>query len=603
MYMTELRAKIDQLCALFQKADEQELGYAAAFLRQRIYQPDSYVVLLGESCSGKSTIINSLIDQPVLPVSGVPSTGAVTEVFVNQEIEQFQYAVINTNATMELLDLEKFRFLSLHPDKNVKRLRLTVPSAKVEMPGSRIFDTPGYGSLLAEHEEVLLDFLPNCNAVIYVVSYRQGIQKDDHDFLRQMMELLQPDVPIYLVVNRCRPGVAKQDRRICEIIDAVSSFLGRTNLTVVLLPSIQSSEEEVVHIPQVAEFWEQIREGLYSEDRTMQVRSALTVQLNDLIAAARLELEMRHDRLKMTADESKICQEELNKFAERLQNAVDSIIRPGFAHIKMLLPKRLKYSRDIIEKNVCGAIEKEATASKDETFAYVQNHLLPFQTGRETANLQEFLRVELDELDKKVQNYLNEAVIQFERDIKLRFSSVTKAGVGFAKDLASKVLNAGLLKYFAKFGGAGGAGAGMANAASHLLKQIGDLFGVKFSLATHNGLKHFMKTVGLTSPKVLGGIAVGLIEVGALAVDYGTWKLRLTEKVKKGLDKWEVDLAELVGQDLDKLENENILAIQEIAEQCRRDARGFDSTEQSNDMEDIHAWIAELDEIEGEDYK
>ena len=37
---------------------------------------------------------------------------------------------------------------------------------------ARIFDTPGYGSIVAEHEEVLKDFLPNSDFVVYTINYK-----------------------------------------------------------------------------------------------------------------------------------------------------------------------------------------------------------------------------------------------------------------------------------------------------------------------------------------------------------------------------------------------------------------------------------------------
>lgn len=601
--MIELKTKIDRLCALLKNSGEKEYYAAAAFLRQRIYHPDSYVVLLGESCSGKSTIINSFLDQPVLPVSGTPSTGAITEVCVDKNEKQIQYAVINKNATMEKVGLETFRQLSLHPDKDVKRLRLTVPSAKIDMPGMRIFDTPGYGSLVEEHEEVLLDFLPNCDAVIYTVGYRQGIQKDDHDFIRQMMGLLAPNVPVYLIVNRCREGVTREDRRVQEIERAVSAFLGQANLEIILLPSVQSTEDAVVQIPRASELWEKIRADLYSRDRIAQVRLALTNQLNDLVAAVHQEFEIRLDKLKLTADEAKILQEELEKFADRVSGAVDEVICPGFADIKRRLPERISSSRQAIEETVCEKIDGQAVTGKDETVAFVQAHLLPFQTRVETENLQEFIRIELEALDEKVQNYLNQAVIQFQKDIQLRYSSTAKAGAGAAKDFATKTLNASLLKLFAKYGGAGGAGAGMANAASHLLKKIGDLFGHTFSRTTHNTLKHIMSKIGLTSTRVLSGIVAGLIEVVSMAIDAATWKGILKGKVRKGLGKWETECRKTVIEDLDKLEEQNIRTIQEIAEQTRADAKEHGSTGQADDMNTVQVWLAELGEIERGIYK
>ena len=82
--MVDLKKNVDKLCSIAKQLDNQKLYQVSLFLRQRINQPDSYVVFVGESCSGKSTIINSLIRKDILPVSSVPSTGTITEVFVDE---------------------------------------------------------------------------------------------------------------------------------------------------------------------------------------------------------------------------------------------------------------------------------------------------------------------------------------------------------------------------------------------------------------------------------------------------------------------------------------------------------------------------------------
>lgn len=84
--MINTKKAADILCSIAIELNSQRLIELSKFLRQRISQPDSYVVVLGESCSGKSTIINSLIGQGILPVSSVPSTGAITEVFIDPDI-------------------------------------------------------------------------------------------------------------------------------------------------------------------------------------------------------------------------------------------------------------------------------------------------------------------------------------------------------------------------------------------------------------------------------------------------------------------------------------------------------------------------------------
>ena len=58
-----------------------------------------------------------------------------------------------------------FSHLVEKPDEKLLRLRITQPHPSQKYDGINIFDTPGYNSLITEHEEVLRNFIPEmrCN--------------------------------------------------------------------------------------------------------------------------------------------------------------------------------------------------------------------------------------------------------------------------------------------------------------------------------------------------------------------------------------------------------------------------------------------------------
>ena len=58
--------------------------------------------------------------------------------------------------------------------KNLLRLQTILPHPSQKYDGLNIFDTPGYNSLITEHEEVLRNFIPECDVIIHVVAYRVG---------------------------------------------------------------------------------------------------------------------------------------------------------------------------------------------------------------------------------------------------------------------------------------------------------------------------------------------------------------------------------------------------------------------------------------------
>lgn len=595
--MIDLKGYADQLCEIAKQLGNDALVHPALFLRQRICQPDGYVVLLGESCCGKSTVLNSMIRQGILPVSSLPSTGAITEIFLNQEANAPSYAVINRNATMEMLSIEQFSQLAITPDADVARLRATLPTGDLDAAGVRLFDTLGYGSLIAEHEEVLEEFLPNCDSIVYMVNYRTGIQQSDYEFLRVLMALSRPGIPFCLVVNRAPAEAGTDDRRVKEIKRNVAALLTVPDLPLFIISSVPV-ENGMISSPEVERLRKHIIDGLRSKSRQEELYMAFLSHLQDLAALLKAELKRRFRNAQMDAEDARFTQQKIEELEEKFQYAISVIVTPGFRDIKEYLPSLIQSRRKEMETTVCSEIEKQSVASKDETIAYTNSHLLPFYSRKQSENIQHYLTVELDALDQKVDDYLNTAIIKFERDIQLHFSSTAKAGMGVAKGFAGKLLNGGLMQYFIKYGGRGGAGAGMANAASHALKQVGDLFGHTFSRTTHNSLKHFMARVGLTSVKTLGAVVAGVMEVATMAIDGATWKPILKSKIKKGLGKWEIEANQLILDDLNKLEAENIETINS-AKETMVAAYAIDQEPVEN-LTSLQNLIASLEAIEKE---
>lgn len=596
--MIDLKKNIDRLCGIAQQLDNKELCQVSLFLRQRINQPDSYIVFLGESCSGKSTIINSIIEKGILPVSSVPSTGAIAEVFVDSSIDQNSYAVINRNATMELLDYSVFCELARKPDPDVQRLRAVLPSSGLGIAGVRIFDTPGYGSLIEAHDEVLMDFLPNCDSVVYTVGYKNGIQETDYEFLRKLKELTRPGIPIYLAINRCPVGTTTSDRRVAEIYRAVKSLLVDQEVPLFLIPSTPV-KQGLFRAPVLDDLRARIVRDINSPDRQHDLYLAFLSYLSDLTILLRSELERQIRNLEMDVETARLICNEMEQLADKFQHAINGIVRPGFDRIRANFPKYVSSSHDNIEREICNEIRRQSTASMDEMIAYTNTHLLPDHVRKGTEEIQHYLYVELDAIDQEVDNYLNTVVSEFEKDIQLRFSSSTfEAGARVVKDAASKLLNTSLLKYFAKYGGRGGAGAGVANATSHALKQIGDMFGHTFQRETHNAVKHAMKKIGLTSAKTISAAVSAVLEVATITIEYGTWKTSLISKVKKGLATWETQTIDFVRDDIDKLEAENIDAISAIAKNYA-DAYAVDE-KPVGDVGALRALLASLEEVEKE---
>ena len=114
--------------SIIEKIGDEELKVLSAFLGDRIRNVDSYVMMLGETSSGKSSIINGLMEENTLFVSSTPSTGSITEVEFKDDIIENQLYAINKDATIERIDEDVFNQLIKKSDEDFQRLKLVTKS-------------------------------------------------------------------------------------------------------------------------------------------------------------------------------------------------------------------------------------------------------------------------------------------------------------------------------------------------------------------------------------------------------------------------------------------------------------------------------------------
>lgn len=583
--------KLDILNPLVEATGQEELNVLSKFLRERISHPDSYIVFLGETSSGKSSIINGLLGENILPVKATPSTAAITEIELTDQIVDDEYYAINKNATMEVLDRTTFLELCEKPDTELSRLRLRHKIKNSSLQYARIFDTPGFGSIVAEHDEVLKEFLPNSDIVVYTIGYASGIQRiqnEDVSFLSYLKKLVRDDVEVFFVVNRCPDGIGENDRRIQEIKSLAKDILNKEP-QLFCIGNVVSQIEGVRPLPECPQLWSTIGTVLSSPQRQERLEEAFDSFIKDLYYKCDDVIQTRYMNSQLDEEAYNELRECQRITADRLRRAVPDLIKPTFANIKDRLPAKFEYAANIATEKLVSDIENESRTNKKEMVAYINAHLLPHTIKLETDEIQNYIEVELNDLNDRVDDYIQKEIIKFNNEISIRLESHVEAALrdSIIKKGGQKMGENLLGNYFAGFGGAGGVGAGVANAASHGLKKVGDVFGKTFSRSTHNGLKHFLSKIGATSAKAVGAAVAVFIELLIMAIDLATWKMKLRKKVRESVGKWEGEALPSVLKDFDKLEEENIETMYEIA---RDFERSYDETKPT-DVEECYKQV------------
>jgi ribosome biogenesis GTPase A/polyhydroxyalkanoate synthesis regulator phasin len=153
----------EQLGAPYIAAD----GYALA---ARVSEGRFYLACIGQFKRGKSTLINALIGEPVLPVGFIPVTAVPTVIRYGAHKKariQFRDGAWQQIAAS---DLEQYVSEEYNPEnaKGVGGAEVFVPS-KLLSTGMCFVDTPGLGSVFTGNTATTQAFIPHIDAALVVV--------------------------------------------------------------------------------------------------------------------------------------------------------------------------------------------------------------------------------------------------------------------------------------------------------------------------------------------------------------------------------------------------------------------------------------------------
>ena len=142
------------------------------------------LVAVGEFKRGKSSLLNALIGAEVLPMGVVPLTAIAT---VLEYGDAPRVTVAFQDGAERKVEPAALRDYATEPGnpgngKGVAEVRIAWPSAWLKS-GVRLVDTPGIGSIHQHNTDATYRFLPQADAVLFLLSVDQPVGRAEYDFL------------------------------------------------------------------------------------------------------------------------------------------------------------------------------------------------------------------------------------------------------------------------------------------------------------------------------------------------------------------------------------------------------------------------------------
>lgn len=166
--------------------DRKRLNEVSQDLRDMFF----LVVIIGEFNAGKSTFVNALLGEELLPTGITPTTEVIELVRYNETPER--------KPTMRGDSLREWS----HPNTGAE--------------GVAIVDTPGTGSVFKQHESVAKDFLHRSDLVIFLLSAKRAFAETERIYMETAKNYGKKLILVVNQIDLLEPSEQAQVRRFIE---------------------------------------------------------------------------------------------------------------------------------------------------------------------------------------------------------------------------------------------------------------------------------------------------------------------------------------------------------------------------------------------------
>lgn len=374
---------IRMMVGLTRRAKELELpappdGWEA--LRMKLEDNTYQLLVIGEAKRGKSTFINALIGQELLPTDVDIATCQVFRICPAEKLAFRLRFEDGSQQAIKADELPRYGSQVLADADEMPRLDQIIRWIEVDVPVSflpsnlQILDTPGLGSLYASHSEITYRFLPHADGVIFVLDSQAPISKPELQHVDHILSLTRNVFFIQTKIDQFRKEhwqeVQKRNEEALrqQFGDRLDSHRVWPISSKNLLKAAQTGEEDYLLVSrhqQLAEAlnrflfrvlgWSRAARAVIEADRYQtQGRVVLVQRLNQLLEESR---EKRAELMRLKSERQQRFSAEWGEQGHKRNNLLNEIHR--ITKIGQLEMKQALLPGGKIETHYRGIIQQQ----------------------------------------------------------------------------------------------------------------------------------------------------------------------------------------------------------------------------------------------------
>ncbi len=306
------------------------------------------LVVLGQFKRGKTTAINAMLGENVLPSAVIPLTSIITKLTYNDNKTANVRFSNGGRKDISFNEIGDYVTEKGNPNnkKGVDHVEIGYPSEYLRQ-GIILVDTPGIGSTFAHNTAVAYDYLPSMDAGIFVVSGDPPLSEAEYTYLDSIKEYFEK---IFFLFNKIDIMSEHEYRESLEFTkDLIQKKLGIGDIKIFPVSARQALQSKLEHNNALyrksnfKQFEESLEHFIQKDKSDVLVASTM----NRAIGLAK-ELSM-HIELTIKAVNSPL--DELKKKIGSLRKEIN-IIEKKHRDMELLLDGEIKSLKTSIDDNI-----------------------------------------------------------------------------------------------------------------------------------------------------------------------------------------------------------------------------------------------------------
>jgi len=292
-------------------------------LEKKLERESFQLVVLGQFKRGKTTLINALFGENLLPTSIIPLTSIITIVKYGQEEKITVKFLDGKERKIKHIELADYVTESRNPknQKQVEEVVLEFPSEFLKN-NIEIIDTPGVGSVYKHNTDVAYEFVPKADAGIFVVTADPPISESELQFLKSIKDYL---AKIIFVQNKI-DQVEEKDRQ--ESLEfsrkVIGEAVGKQNLHFIQLSAKlgldgkKERNKDKLKASGLDELEDSLNQILLTKKEQV-LKQSVAHKLLPIIGEIELQLQVGRKAFQMSIEELRNKIDIFNKEVERIK--------------------------------------------------------------------------------------------------------------------------------------------------------------------------------------------------------------------------------------------------------------------------------------------